>query len=104
MDSESIWRTRESGGDCIPEAVERGAACAASRCVDDRGGIDGMACSLAANVCGRAGIRFEVEYGMDERHAELHRTRSHSPAISPQRTYIFDDLRVLRKFRVAAFA
>ena len=51
-----------------------------------------------------ARIRFEMEYGLDERHVALHGIRSDSPQVSPQRTDILHDLRVHREFRFAALS
>ena len=75
-----------------------------SRRADDRRRIHVLAGGLAPRLCRRPRLRFEMEYGLDERHAALSRLRSDSPQVSPQRTDLFDDLRVHRKFRSAALS
>ena len=82
MDSQRIRRTRKSGSHRVPEAAERSAARAASRRADDRRGIHLVAGRFAPHLHRRPGLRFEMEHGLDERHAAIFRARSDPPAIS----------------------
>ncbi len=50
------------------------------------------------------GIHAQMEYGMDERHAEIHAGKSRLPKISPRPDDVFHDLRIQREFRAAVFA
>ena len=69
MDSQRFRRARESGCHRVFEAAERSAARAASRRADDRRGIHVLAGGFAPHLHRRARIRFEMEHGLDERHA-----------------------------------
>ena len=66
--------------------------------------FDGVARRVAADQRGRAGLRLQVEHGLDARHASLHRARSGPPTLAPQRDDVRPAVRVRRELRAAAVA
>ncbi len=62
------WQGK-SGGDRFPERIECGDPCPVSGDFDDRRGIHRLVWRVATHLSGRAGIRFQVEHGLDARHA-----------------------------------
>ena len=80
MDSQRPRRQGEPGRDPVPAAAQRGGLPRSSRRADDRRGIDGVADGVAAGLSRRAGLRHEVEHGLDARHARLHAPGSRSTA------------------------
>ena len=72
----------------FPAADERGRLRRASRRHDHCRGIHRIPGCLRDDVRGRAGLWFQVEHGVDERHPALHGRRPGEPEISPRQ----DDL------------
>ena len=71
---------------------------------DDRRRIDRLADGLASDLRRRAGLRPEVEHGLDARHARLLRARSDLPQVSPQPAHLQHLVCVHRELRAAAVA
>jgi 1,4-alpha-glucan branching enzyme len=103
MDSQSVRRERESGGDRFPAPLQRTGA-HGSGSVHGGGGIDGVSRRLASRVSQRPGFHHEVEYGLDARHAGLFRERSHLSQVSPQQHHLQPAVRLHGEFRAARFA
>ena len=99
---ERARRPREPRGGRLPPRAERGAARPRARRGGDRGGVDGVARRLAADLDGRARVHVQVEHGLDERHAHLRRARAGAPAVPPRRADVLARLRVGRELRPAA--
>ena len=99
---ERAGRPREPRGGRVPARAERGAARPRARRGGDRGGVDGVARRLAADLDGRARVHLQVEHGLDERHAHLRRARAGAPAVPPRRADVLARLRVGRELRPAA--
>ena len=84
------WIPNQHGGRENLEAVEflraaqRGGLSRSSRRADDRRGIDRLADGVASDLRRRAGLRHEVEHGLDARHARLLRAGSDPPQVPPR--------------------
>ena len=69
-----------------------------------RGGVDGVAGRLAADVPRRARLRLQVEHGLDARHARVLRARADPPPLAPPRADVLARLRVHGELHPAAVA
>ena len=70
--------------------------------VDHRGrGIHRLAASHPAPLPGRPGLLFQVEHGLDARHAHLFQPRPHLPEIPPERPDLRHALSIHRKLHPA---
>ena len=80
------WIPNEFGGRENLEAIDflraaqRGGLPRSPRRADHRRGVHRLADGVAADLPGRAGLRPEVEHGLDARHAEVHAARTRSTA------------------------
>ena len=63
-----------------------------------------MARRLPAGAPGRAGLRLQVEHGLDARHARLPQARADLPAVPPPPDDVLADVRLLGELRAAALA
>ena len=93
-----------SRGRLVPEGAERGAARSRAGCPLDRGGVDGMAGRLAADLPRRPRLRLQVEHGLDARHARVLLEGLDPPSLPPSRADVLARLRLERELRAAAVA
>ena len=63
-----------------------------------------MAGGVASDVRRRAGLRLQVEHGVDARHARVPAARAGAPALAPRPADVRPRVRVHREFRAAAVA
>ena len=84
------WIPNEDGSNDNREAVaflrprQRAVLCDPSGHDDDRRGIHRLGGCLGADLCGRPGLRLQVEHGLDARHPGLHGPGSGAPAVAPR--------------------
>src|SRR5690606_2317808 len=71
---------------------------------NDCRGVDSLADGVAADRARRLGLRHEVEYGLDARHARVFLDRSRLPQVPPSRDHVQPLVRVHRELRAAALA
>src|SRR5579875_644602 len=104
MDPEPVRGPGEPGSHRFPAPSQRGCLPDLLGDPDDRRGVDGMADGLTADLCWRSGLRSQVGYGVDARHARLHVARPDLSQISPQSADLSGSLRLLGKLRSLALA
>ncbi len=80
VDAQPVRRAGEPGGDRVPAGGQRDRLQAPPGRADDRRGVDGLAGGHPADLRRRAGLRLQVEHGLDARHPALHRPRTRSTA------------------------
>ena len=102
--AEPVRRPGEPRGDRVPAGGQRHLLQARPRHRDDRRGVDLLGGRHPAGAPGRAGVRLQVEHGLDARHARLPGPRPHLPPVPPQPDDVLDDLRVLGELHPAAVA
>ena len=104
------WVPNQYGGRENLEAIEflRAAQHADARRAagrdHDRRGIDGVARREPADAPRRPGLHLQVEHGLDERHARVHRAGSDLPPLGPPRPDVLAALRLHRELRPAVLA
>ena len=104
------WTPNQYGGRenldavLVPAGGQRHLLQARSRHHDDRRGVDRLARGVPAGVPGRAGLRLQVEHGLDARHARLPEPGSGLPDVPPQRDDVLDDVRLLGELHPGAVA
>src|SRR5579875_1240790 len=101
MDTEYLWWPGKSGSDRVFAPAQRAHLWRGQRRHHDRRGIDRMADGLAADLCRRARLWFQMEPRLDARHDPLYVDRSDFPQIPAQRFEFRAALRLTRKFRPA---
>ena len=69
-----------------------------------RRGVDRLAGRLAADLPRRAGLRLQVEHGLDARHAGVLPPRPRPPQLPPRRADVQPDVRLQRELHPAALA
>src|SRR5579862_7279764 len=99
MDTEYLWWPGKSGSDRVFAPAQRAHLWRGQRRHHDRRGIDRMADGLAADLCRRARLWFQMEPRLDARHAERYVAPSVSRRIPAQRFRLRTALCLLRKFR-----
>ena len=103
MVAQPLRRQRERGSGGVPQKTEHCGVRPPPESIDDRGRIHRVADGDKTGVRRRFRFQFQVEYGLDERHARLRRDRSAVPRGQAQQPYFFDNLRVQRKLHIADF-
>src|SRR3974390_2830083 len=98
MDSQPLWRARESGSYRFYQKDERGDPPSFPRRADDRRGVHLLAQRFSPNLPRRARLQPEVEYGLDERHSEILLEGVGPPQIRTQQADVFATLRIYGKF------
>src|SRR5215475_540544 len=83
VDSEHVWGPRESGGDRVSSPVQHRSLQTPLGRTDARGGVNGLANGFPPDICRRPRFRFEMGYGMDARHTDLHDPRSYLSQVPP---------------------
>src|SRR5262245_3197924 len=102
LDSQQVWRARERRCDRLPAANEHGSVPAIPAGDHGGGRVDGLADGVAPGRVGRAGLRLQVEHGVDARHARRPFQGSDLPPASTRQHPVRIALRVLGKFHFAA--
>ncbi len=104
MDPQPLRRPREPGGRRVPQAAEPRRVPRPPRHPDHRRGIHRMADGVAPDLPRRAGLRAEVEHGLDARHPALLPAGPAAPQVPPQPAHLQHLVRVHGELRAAALA
>ena len=104
LDPEQIRRSRKPRGHRFPAPLQYRTIRPFSARHHGRGRIDRMAAGIAPGRIWRAGLRLQMEHGLDARHAELHQQGSDPPQASPRRYPVRPALCILGEFHPAAVA
>ena len=88
----------------VPQGVQRGHPLARAGGRLRRRGIDGLAGRLTPHVPRRAGLRVQVEHGLDARHVVVLPARPDLPPLPPPRADLLAGLRVHGELHPAALA
>src|SRR5581483_1238889 len=94
LDAEHLWWAGKPRGRAVPAGDERDGAQDHPRYRHGRGRVDVMACRNPADKPWWPWLFDEVEHGLDERHARLHRPGPDSPQLSPPRDDVLAAVRV----------
>ncbi|CAK7280882.1 hypothetical protein SGPA1_11675 [Streptomyces misionensis JCM 4497] len=101
VDAERARRPGEPGRGGLPPGDERHRVPALPRGGDRRRGVHRLGRGDPADRQRRAGLRPEVEHGLDARLTPVHVARPRAPRVPPPRDDLLDDVRVQRELRPA---